>query len=53
MRNILFERYPLIDRNRRARTWLEIQVNLQLRPNTIKAYGLGLEGYLSFCARED
>ena len=33
-----------------ARTWLQIQANLQLSPKTIDAYGRGLNDYLNFCA---
>lgn len=51
MANIPWERYPSVAQCKPAREWLEIQANLQLRPNTIKAYGFALEDYLSFCAR--
>src|SRR5258708_26173363 len=43
--------YPLVAGDPAAHTWLQIQANLQLRPNTIDAYGRGLNDYLSFCAR--
>ncbi len=51
MTDIRWEYYPLVSGNQTARAWLQIQANLQLRPNTIDAYGRGLNDYLDFCAR--
>ena len=48
---IEWERYPLVAGLAQARTWLDIQVNLGLAPNTIQTYGHGLEDYLRFCER--
>jgi integrase/recombinase XerD len=44
-------RFPLLSANPHARSWLTIQANLQLAPNTVAAYGRALEDYLAFCAR--
>src|SRR5260370_7474985 len=35
----------------RATEWLNLQVALRRTPNTIAAYGRGLDDYLSFCSR--
>jgi len=35
----------------RALEWLDLQTALQRAPNTLAAYGRGLDDYLSFCAR--
>ncbi len=51
MTDICWEYYPLVSGDQRARAWLQIQANLQLRPNTIDAYGRCLNDYLDFCAR--
>jgi len=51
MTNIRWEFYPLVADDQTAHAWLQIQANLQLRPNTIDAYGRGLNDYLDFCAR--
>jgi integrase/recombinase XerD len=51
MTDVRWEYYPLVSENQMARAWLQIQANLQLRPNTIDAYGRGLNDYLDFCAR--
>jgi integrase/recombinase XerD len=51
MTDIRWEYYPLVSGNQTARVWLQIQANLQLRPNTVDAYGRGLNDYLDFCAR--
>lgn len=49
MTTIRWERYPLVAQREQSRTWLTIQRNLGLAPNTIEAYGRALEGYLRFC----
>ncbi len=51
MTDIRWEFYPLVADDQTAHVWLQIQANLQLRPNTIDAYGRGLNDYLDFCAR--
>lgn len=51
MTNIYCERFSLLSANPHARSWLTIQADLQLAPNTIVAYGRALEDYLAFCAR--
>src|SRR5215831_17851254 len=35
----------------RATEWLNLQVALRRTPNTVAAYGRGLDDYLSFCSR--
>jgi site-specific recombinase XerD len=35
----------------RAAEWLNLQVALRRAPNTVVAYGRGLDDYLSFCSR--
>ncbi len=52
MSDIRWERLPLVSVNAHARSWLTIQADLQLAPNTIIAYGRALEDYLAFCARQ-
>jgi len=44
-------RYPRIARHIRARAWLESEVLLGLDPNTIYAYGRGVDDFLAFCER--
>ena len=51
MTDIRWESYPLVAGDQTARTWLQIQANLQLRPHTIDAYGRSLNDYLDFCVR--
>lgn len=53
MGNIRWEFYPLVAQNEHGRTWLTIQANMQLAPNTIDAYGRGLNDYLGFCIRQN
>lgn len=48
MKDICWDRYPLLSQFMHGRTWLTIQSNLGLSPNTIDAYGRGLEDYLTF-----
>jgi integrase/recombinase XerD len=52
MSPVLWDRYPLVARSPHARTWLTIQANLGLAPNTIDAYGRALQDYLAFCDRQ-
>jgi integrase/recombinase XerD len=51
MTDIRWEHYALVGQLPSARSWLQIQANLGLAPNTIDAYGRALEDYLSFCQR--
>ncbi len=51
MTEIRWELYPLVVSHIIARSWLQIQGNLQLRPKTIDAYGRSLNDFLAFCAR--
>jgi integrase/recombinase XerD len=46
---IAWNRYPLVSQNTQAKNWLQLQTNLA--PNTIDAYGRALNDYLAFCAR--
>jgi integrase/recombinase XerD len=48
---ILWERFPQTKRCAEAKQWLEIQRMLGLAPNTIEAYGRGLEDFLGWCKR--
>jgi integrase/recombinase XerD len=45
---VRWDRFPLINQTPSMRTWLRIQSNLGLSPNTIEAYGRALEDYLRF-----
>jgi len=49
MVEIQWGRYPLVAESEEARRWLQIQSDLGLAPNTIVAYGHGLEDYFLFC----
>src|SRR5260370_8874307 len=40
-----------VGNQRRGTEWLNLQVALRRTPNTIAAYGRGLDDYLSFCSR--
>lgn len=51
MTEIRWELYPLVTRNQRACTWLQIQEHLQLAPKTIDAYGRCLNDFLAFCQK--
>ena len=44
--SIRWARFPITQGDARGRQWLEIQVLLGLAPNTIEAYGRGLEQFL-------
>jgi integrase/recombinase XerD len=49
MNEITWNRYPRVAEHAQGRAWLQIQADLQLAPNTISAYGRGLEDYFAFC----
>src|SRR5712691_6053185 len=49
MTDVQWEHYPLITQMQHAQTWLQIQANLGLAPNTVAAYGRALNDYLVFC----
>jgi integrase/recombinase XerD len=51
MQDISWSRYPQVAQTPRARSWVQIQANLGLAPNTIDAYGRALNDYLDFCQR--
>jgi len=51
MADVDWARYPRLAEAARARTWLTIQANLQLAPNTVAACARALEEYLAFSAR--
>lgn len=44
----ILERFPLVQQNESATSWLALQVNLLLAPNTIEAYARALEDFLSY-----
>lgn len=46
-------RYPLLAAQPEARRWLESEYLLGLAPNTIDAYGRGVEDFLAYCRRVD
>ncbi len=48
MTQIRWERYPRVAQDERAHAWLGIQADLGRAPNTIDAYGRGLEDFLAF-----
>jgi hypothetical protein len=48
MVGMLWDRYPAVAENHRAREWLQIQADLGLAHNTVEAYGRSLENYLRF-----
>src|SRR6266700_3602024 len=50
MPEIRWEWYPLVAHHELARTWLQMQKNLQLAPATIDVYGRNLNDYLAFCS---
>ena len=50
MVGVLWDRYPAVAENDRAREWLQIQADVGLAHNTVEAYGRSLDGYLCFCA---
>jgi integrase/recombinase XerD len=51
MSRVRWECYPLVAASEMARAWLQIQAHLQLAPQTVDAYGRGLNDYLTFCAK--
>lgn len=46
---IRWDRFPRLQGNAEGRKWLEIQHMLGLAPNTVEAYGRGLEDFLRWC----
>jgi len=46
---IRWERFPTVEGLSEAKQWLEIQRLLGLAPNTVEAYGRGLEDFLRWC----
>jgi integrase/recombinase XerD len=53
MQDISWARYPRVAQTPHARSWVQIQGNLGLAPNTVDAYGRALNDYLDFCQRQD
>lgn len=51
MGDIRWACFPRVAEDPHPRTWLKVQADLQLAPNTIEAYGRALEDYLRFSAR--
>lgn len=51
MREVRWAFYPHVAAYEAARTWLQIQANLQLAAKTIDAYGRSLDDYLACCTR--
>jgi integrase/recombinase XerD len=49
MTAVRWECFPLVAQSPLARSWLALQANLGRSPNTITAYGRGVEDYLRFC----
>ncbi len=43
--------YPAVAQLLTARTWLQMQADLDRSPNTVAAYGRDLEDYLTACRR--
>jgi integrase/recombinase XerD len=50
---VRWERFPLVAGEPHARTWLTIQADLGLAPNTLAAYGRALQDFLAFSARRE
>jgi len=51
MSTVRWERFPLVQQEPRAQSWLAMGANLGLAPNTVEAYARALEDFLGFCAR--
>jgi integrase/recombinase XerD len=52
MADLDWARYPRVALAPSARTWLTIQHQLHLAPNTIAAYARALDEYLTFCQQQ-
>jgi integrase/recombinase XerD len=48
MHEVHWDHYPLVASTPLAREWLEIQAKIGLAPNTVEAYGRGLNDFLTF-----
>src|SRR5258708_3098276 len=53
MNEIRWELYPLVATSELSRTWLQLQVHLQLAPKTLDAYGRSLNDFFDFCQRSE
>ncbi len=53
VRDLRFDKHPLIAAHAHAKEWMKWQSNRGLAPNTLEAYGRGLEGYLRFLVGKD
>jgi integrase/recombinase XerD len=51
MTDVEWGRYPTVVTDEKARAWLQIHGDLGRAPNTVDAYGRGLEDYLRFSHR--
>ena len=51
MITVWWEHFPLVEQHEQARRWLQFTANLGRAPNTVDAYGRGLEDHLAFCVR--
>lgn len=52
MSTVRWECYPSVANCETARTWLQMQAHLLLKPKTIDAYGRCLNDYLTFCEKQ-
>lgn len=52
MYDVCWSRYPEVAQTPQPRAWLKIQADLGRAPNTVDAYGRGLDQYLAFCGVE-
>jgi len=50
-REICWSRFPIVVNTPEGKQWLEIQHMLGPAPNTVEAYGRGLEDFLGWCKR--
>src|SRR5258708_6462990 len=48
MHEVHWDHYPLVASTPFAQEWLEIQAKIGLAPNTVEAYGRGLNDFLAF-----
>ncbi|KPL87560.1 tyrosine-type recombinase/integrase [Herpetosiphon geysericola] len=53
MAGIFWERFPSMAASPQVRSWISIQINLGLSPNTVDAYGRALEDFLLFSQNEN
>lgn len=51
MITVRWEHFPQVEQHDEARRWLQFTANLGRSPNTVDAYGRGVDDHLSFCAQ--